>query len=201
MTTFLLVRHGLTDAVDHVLTGTQSGVHLNAAGREQVARLAERLRYVSLVAVASSPLERALETATPIAANHQIDVQTIASLTEFEVGQWAGRTFASLDGTVAWQRFNAERSLTRAPGGELMLDVQRRGISALLELQARHPSGSVAVVSHGDVIRAMLLYALGMPIDFFHRLDVAPASISVLELGDGPPRVRLINGGNIPGEP
>ncbi len=201
MTTFLLVRHGLTDAVDHVLTGTQSGVHLNAAGREQVARLAGRLRYVPLVAVASSPLERALETATPIAANHQIDVETIAALTEFEVGEWAGRTFASLDGTPEWQRFNAVRSLTRAPGGELMLDVQRRGVSTLLDLHARYASGNVVVVSHGDVIRAMLLFALGMPIDFFHRLDVAPASISVLEIGAGPPRVRLINGANIPDEP
>ncbi len=201
MTTFLLIRHGLTDAVDHVLTGTRSGVHLNAVGRAQVARLAERLRYVPLVAVASSPLERALETAAPIAATHQIEIETIDALTEFEVGDWAGRTFASLDETKEWKRFNAVRSQTRPPGGELMLDVQRRGVSALLDLHARYASGTVAVVSHGDVIRAALLYVLGMPIDFVHRLEVAPASVSILELSDGEPRVRLINGDNVPEAP
>jgi broad specificity phosphatase PhoE len=198
VTTFLLIRHGLTDAVDHVLTGTQSGVHLNAAGRAQIARLAERLRHVPLTAVVSSPLERALETAAPIASVHQIDVETVVSLTEFEVGEWAGRTFASLDGTAEWQRFNAVRSATRPPGGELMLDVQRRGVSTLLDLHTRYASGNIAVVSHGDVIRGMLLYVLGIPIDFFYRLDIAPASISVVELGDGQPRVRLINGDTVP---
>jgi probable phosphoglycerate mutase len=198
VTTFLLVRHGLTDAVDHVLTGTQSGVHLNTTGRAQVARLAERLHAVPLVAVVSSPLERALETATPIAATHDISIDTIAALTEFEVGEWAGRTFSSLDATKEWQRFNAIRSQTRAPGGELMLDVQRRGVSALVDLQARYPTGNVVVVSHGDVIRAILLFALGIPIDFFYRLDIAPASISILELSDGAPRVRLINGDSVP---
>jgi len=198
VTRFLLVRHGLTDAVDHILTGTQSGVHLNGAGRTQVARLAERLRSVPMAAVVSSPLERALETAAPIAADHRIDIETIGALTEFDVGEWAGRTFASLDGTREWQQFNMVRSATRAPGGELMLDVQRRAVSTMLDLRARYASGNVVVVSHGDIIRAMLLFVLGIPIDFFYRLDVAPASVSIVELSDSAPRVRLINGDSVP---
>jgi broad specificity phosphatase PhoE len=198
VTRFLLIRHGLTDAVDRMLTGTQSGVHLNGRGRTQVARLAQRLQAVPIVAVGSSPLERALETAAPIAADHKIGVETIDALTEFDVGDWAGRTFASLDGTSEWQRFNALRSGTRPPGGELMLDVQRRGVSTLLDLHARYASGNVVVVSHGDVIRAMLLFVLGVPIDFFYRVDVAPASVSIVDLSDSAPRVRLINGDSVP---
>ena len=80
-----------------------------------------------------------------------------------------------------------------------MLDVQRRAVGALLDLQRRHPHGIVAVVSHGDVIRAILLFVLGMPIDFYWRLDVQPARISVVELSEGVPRVLLVNGDNASG--
>jgi len=77
-----------------------------------------------------------------------------------------------------------------------MLDVQHRSVSALLDLRTRHPEGIVAIVSHGDVIRAMLLFALGMPIDFYHRLEVLPARISIIEVSAEPPRVLQVNGDN-----
>jgi probable phosphoglycerate mutase len=198
VTRFLLIRHGLTDAVGRTLTGTRAGVHLNDVGRVQVARLAERLRDVPLAALVSSPLERAMETAAAIAAGRGLAIETTDAFIEFEVGDWSGRTFESLDQTAEWQRFNAMRSQTRPPGGELMLDVQRRAIAALLHLHTRYPNGIVGVVSHGDVIRAMLLYVLGVPIDLFSRLEVSPSSVSIVELSDGPPRVWLVNGDSVP---
>lgn len=196
----LLIRHGLTDAVGHHLAGTAPGVHLNAAGREQVERLGARLAPLPLDAVVSSPLERARETAAPIAAAHRLDVEIAPALAEFEVAEWTGRTFASLDTDEAWQAFNRVRSIARPPGGESMLDVQQRAVGVLFDLQRQHPSGTVAVVSHGDVIRAVLLFALGMPLDFYDRLDVAPASVSIVELTTAAPRVRLMNGGTLPGD-
>ena len=196
-TTFLLIRHGLTDAVGSVLTGTAPGVHLNAAGRAQVERLTDQLQNVQLAAVISSPLERALETAAPIAATHGLDVQRLAMLAEFDVGAWTGATLRDLDTTDGWRRFNRLRSITRASDGELMLDVQRRAVGALLELHAQYRSGIVAAVSHGDVIRAALLFFLGMPIDFVHRLEVSPGRVSVVDLGDGEPAVRQVNGGTV----
>ena len=201
MTRFLLIRHGLTDTVGHTLSGTRAGVHLNEVGRVQVARLAERLRGVPLAALVSSPLERAVETASAIAAGRGLAVETVGAFTEFEVGDWSGRTFESLDPMDDWRRFNAMRSQTRPPRGELMLEVQRRGVAALLHLQARYPDGNVGVVSHGDVIRAMLLYLLGAPIDFFLRLEISPARVSIVEISDGPPRVTLVNGDSVPAAP
>jgi broad specificity phosphatase PhoE len=193
---FLLIRHGLTDAVDHYVAGVAPGTHLNQIGRTQVTQLVERLHHVPLTAIVSSPLERTRETADPIGRDHGLAVETNPAFLEYDVGDWTGTAFPDLDANEAWQRFNAVRSVTRPPRGELMLEVQRRSVSALLDLHRRYPDGIVAIVSHGDVIRAMLLFALGMPIDFYHRLEILPARISIVELSAEPPRVLQMNGDN-----
>jgi probable phosphoglycerate mutase len=199
MTRVLLIRHGLTDAVGHHLAGIAPGTHLNDVGRLQVAQLVERLREVPLTAVASSPLERTRETAQPIANDHGLTVEIVPELLEYDVGDWTGATFSALQSNEMWLRFNRVRSLTRPERGESMIDVQHRAVSALLDLRRRHASGQVAVVSHGDVIRAMLLYVLGMPIDFYDRLEVSPARISLIELRDDLARVLLVNGDAVSG--
>jgi broad specificity phosphatase PhoE len=196
MATFLLIRHGLTDAVDHYVAGIAPGTHLNEIGRMQAAQLAERLHDIPLTAVVSSPLERTQQTADPIGRDHGLAVETVPAFLEYDVGDWTGTAFPDLDANKTWQRFNTVRSVTRPPRGELMLEVQQRSVRALIDLHAQYPDGIVAVVSHGDVIRAMLLFALGMPIDFYHRLEILPARISIVELSAGPPRVLQVNGDN-----
>jgi probable phosphomutase (TIGR03848 family) len=193
-TTFLLIRHGLTDAVDHRLAGIAPGIHLNDIGRAQVTRLVEQLHGVPLTAIVSSPLERTQETADAIARDHGLRVETDAAFLEYDVGAWTGLPFTALDTNPAWHRFTVARSVTRPERGELMIEVQRRAVTALLDLDARCRPGIVAVVSHGDVIRAMLLFALGMPIDFYHRLEILPARISIVEFTDDLPRVLQVNG-------
>ena len=194
MTTILLIRHGQTDAIDRYIAGTAAGTPRNAAGCLEAARLAERLRDVPLGAVISSPLTRTRQTAEPIAASHRLEIQLAADLGEFEFGDWTGRSFHELDADPQWHRFNRVRSVMRAPGGELMLDVQRRAVSALLDIGATYSDGRVAVVSHGDVIRAALMYFLGIPLDLVHRLEVAPASVSILTLDGNGPVVHRVNG-------
>jgi probable phosphoglycerate mutase len=198
MTRFLLVRHGMTDAVDAYLAGTAPGVHLNAAGRAQVEELAWRLNQVPIAAIASSPLERAVETAKPIARDHGLDVQLLPALNEVEIGEWTGKRLEELGGDPRWLEYNTSRSTTGPPGGELMIDVQHRAVTALVELSRRYLSGTVAVISHGDVLRAILLFALGMPIDSWYRLEVAPARVSVVILNEGMPRVLQVNGDSVP---
>src|ERR671936_2618480 len=117
MTTFLLIRHGLTDAVDHRPAGIAPGTHLNEVGRAQVARLVEQLRHVQLTAVVSSPLERTRETADPIGRDHRLEVQAIPAFLEYDVGAWTGMPFVDLDANDAWHRFNAVRSITRPERG------------------------------------------------------------------------------------
>ena len=97
-----------------------------------------------------------------------------------------------------WQRFDTFRSMTPAPGGESMLDVQARAVRAVIELNRQYPSGTVAVVFHGDVIRSVLLHCLGMPIDFLHRIEVSPARISVVDLAPHEVRVLQMNGDTVP---
>jgi probable phosphoglycerate mutase len=147
VTRLLLIRHGDTDALGRYIAGTAPGTPLNDAGRAQVAALVARLHDVPLTAVVSSPLERTRQTADPIARDHGLDLEIDPALTELDFGSWTGATFASLASDAAWSRFNALRSLTRAPCGELMLDVQRRAVSAVLDIRDRHSEGTVAVVS------------------------------------------------------
>lgn len=194
MTRFLLIRHAQHDAIGRYLAGQASGLHLNHEGRAQVRELVAALHDVPLAAIVSSPLERTRETADPIAHDHGLELTLLDDVIEFGVGAWTGTAFAALDGSDQWRRFNEVRSLTRPPGGELMLEVQARAVAALLRLHEQFPAKTVAVVFHGDVIRAVLLYVLGMPIDFLNRLEVSPGRISIMDLGPGGVRVLQVNG-------
>jgi probable phosphomutase (TIGR03848 family) len=196
MTTFLLIRHGDTEAIGRYIAGTAEGTPLNRTGRLQAERLAETLRGVPLAAVVCSPLTRTRETAEPIARAHGLDIEVVAGFGEFEFGAWTGRRFHELDSDPLWRQFNAVRSLTRAPRGELMLDVQQRVVAALLDIAAARPDAHVVVVSHGDLIRAALMYFLGMPLDHVHRLEVSAASISIVTIDGNGPVVRQVNGDN-----
>jgi broad specificity phosphatase PhoE len=194
VTTFYLIRHGHTSAIDHYLAGRAPGTPLTDEGRAQVARLVERMHAVPLTAVVASPLERTQQTAQPLATDHGLEVTTIEDVIEVESGEWTGATFRALEGNDLWRRYNSARAITRPAGGELMLEVQLRAVKAVVELAQRHRSGHVAVISHGDVIRALLLYFLGMPIDFVHRIEISPARVSVVALSDEGARVLLMNG-------
>lgn len=198
MTTFLLIRHGLTDAVGHVMTGHEPGVHLNATGRDQAASLPRRLGVVPLHAIYASPLERTRETAQPVADARGLSVQIERRFIEVDFGNWTNRRFDDIADDPAWRFYNAYRGATRPPSGEGLLDVQQRTVNALLDLQEKHPDQVVAVFSHADTLRAILLYFLAIPVDFVQRLEISPACISVLQLGGGAPRVLQINGDTAP---
>jgi probable phosphoglycerate mutase len=193
MTTFYLLRHGLNDWVNRKLAGWLPGVHLNERGREQAARLAERLSRTPLEAVISSPLDRAQETAAPLAARAGVQVEISEAVGEIRPGDWTGRTLEELNADEHWKRFNVFRGGTRAPSGELMLETQVRMVNAILRLRDRHPDGGVAIVSHGDPLRAAVGYFVGAPIDMFLRLEISPASISVVQIDDWGARVMCVN--------
>lgn len=194
MTRILLIRHGSTDLLGRVLYGRMPGVHLNEEGRRQARAVGQALkaRY-TIDAVISSPLERATETAQLIADPQGLEVATDDGLNELECGAWVGKPFSELTHCKEWRQFNRCRSLTRAPGGESLMEVQARAWKSLETIQARHPDGTVAATTHGDVIRSLLLLLLGMPLDHVLRLEAAPASVSEIVLGGGEPLVRSIN--------
>jgi broad specificity phosphatase PhoE len=182
MTQLLLLRHGTTAAVGQRLVGRLPGIELSARGATETRALGARLARQPITAVYSSPLERAVATACAVAEPHGVPVQSRPDLTDVDFGEWTGLGFGELDTIAAWQAFNSRRSLTRPPGGEHVLEVQLRMVRELQRIVLGHPAGTVAVVSHADPLRAAIAYHLGMPLDFILRLEIAPASLSVLSL-------------------
>lgn len=199
MTTLYLIRHAASDSVGRYIAGRTSGVHLNDVGRTQAERLAERFAGLTLNAIYSSPLERARETAEPLARRTGAPLELREELLELDFGEWTGMSFTDLAADDRWRRFNTIRSRTRIPGGELMSEAQTRGVSMAESIRELLPDGRVAIVTHGDVLRGIIAHYLGIPVDLMQRFEVAPASMSVLQLGpehvllerlnlvDGPP--------------
>ena len=193
MTRFFLIRHATTDMVGQRFAGRLPGVPLNAEGRAQAQQLAARLAQVPLAAVYSSPLERAWHTAEPIARAHQQVPVVCDDFLEMDFGDWTNRTFAELASDRQFALFNSFRSSTRIPGGELMREAQARMLAGLDQLRARHPQATVAVVSHSDLLKSALAYYAGIPLDLFQRLEIGPASVSIVEVYAETARLVLLN--------
>jgi probable phosphoglycerate mutase len=193
VTRVLLVRHATNDSVGRWLAGWTPGVRLNDEGRAQAERLAARLAREPLRAVYASPLERAQDTARPIAVAHGLPVVACQELGELRLGEWTGKTFAELEGDERWRRFNAYRAGTRAPGGEHMLEVQARVVGWLEAARERHPAEAIAAVSHADVIKAALFHYGGVSLEHVHRWEISPASVTTLDLDAWGARLVSVN--------
>jgi len=193
MTTLVLIRHGHTDTAGRRLTGWTSGVHLNARGREEAERLVERLDGIRLDAIVSSPLERCRETAAPLAKMRRVAVRIRRAWIETGYGEWTGRSISQLRRTRLWRTVMQAPSNARFPGGESLLEVQARAVDAALDLAREHPRGTVAVVSHADVIRLLLAHVAGAHPDHLHRWWVDTGSISAVSFSDEAPRLLTVN--------
>ncbi len=194
MPTLLLVRHGRTQAnATGVLAGWTPGIGLDDVGREQARRLGARVAPIPLVAVVASPLQRCQETAGALLAAdgpHSAGrpaLQTDDRLGECRYGDWTGRPMKELVKEPLWRVVQAHPSAVTFPGteGEPMSTMAARAVLAVREhdatVAAAHGEDAVwAVVSHGDVIKAVLADALGMHLDAFQRIVVDPASVSVI---------------------
>jgi probable phosphoglycerate mutase len=193
MTTCLLIRHAAHILGGEIIAGRSPHAFLSPLGKEQVSALVDRLAHVPIRAVYSSPVTRAVETATPLAQRLALPLQTSDALREVEFGQWEGRRMDELRPQPRWRQWNSFRSGTRIPGGELMAQTQLRIVDEILRLAPVHPDQCIALVSHGDVIKAVLAYFLGIPLDLFTRIEISLASVSALSIGDYGPWITCIN--------
>lgn len=194
MTVFLLVRHAAHDNLGSFLAGRKAGVRLGEAGRQQAAQLAEKLRREAISIVHTSPQERTRETAEIICATLELPVPEIAdALDEIDFGTWSGRSFDDLNHETDFRRWNEIRSLCRTPSGESMLDVQSRVLRHMEGIAADLREGTVALVSHADVIKAAVSHYLGLSIDAWPRFEIAPASITTLVLSDWGAKLMRMN--------
>jgi probable phosphomutase (TIGR03848 family) len=191
MRLLLLLRHAVTEHTGARLSGWMPGLHLTEAGREQAEALARRLEAVPLDAVYASPLERCQETAAAVAGARGLKVETLEDVGEVRYGDWTGRAIKELGKEPLWKVVQATPSAARFPEGESLFEMQARAVLAVEGLREAHPSQTVAVCSHADVIKALVCHYLGMHLDLVQRVAVGPASVTAIAFGPVPSLVRL----------
>jgi probable phosphoglycerate mutase len=191
----LLVRHGRTPTTGSVLPGRAAGLHLSDAGRTQAEAVAERIAALAArpVAVYASPLERAVETAKPIATQLGLRVRVDRGLLECDFGSWTGQKLGTLRRRREWKTVVSMPSAFRFPGGESFPEMQARITATVDRLCERHGGASFVAVSHADPIKAVVADTAGVPLDLFQRLVVSPCSVTALVRGGAARNVLCVN--------
>ena len=196
----VLIRHAHSEAnAAGVLSGRRPNVHLSKEGVAQSIDLARRLGEFVPHEIRISPMERCLETIQPWLTQRNtlkgskpkpiID----QGLTEVDYGDWSGKKLSTLSRKKLWTTVQNNPSQMYFPQGEGILHMQTRALHSLHSNIDPKANGVLVIVSHGDVIKAILASALGMHLDEFQRIIIDPASVSVVDFSEGKPRVLLIN--------
>lgn len=190
-----LVRHAVNDYVKTGrLAGWTPGVHLNAEGKAQAAALGERLAQTRIDVLYSSPLERCQETAQAILDHHpDLSLNLMEEIGEVRYGLWQGAEINKLATRKMWRAVQINPTRATFPGGETMREAQMRFVNALETLAERHPRSRIVVCSHADLIKMAVAHYIGVHLDLFQRIEISPASLTVLRLNFGRPMVVQVN--------
>jgi probable phosphoglycerate mutase len=172
------------------LAGRMPQVHLNQKGRTQAEKLAQRLQHLPIRSIYSSPLERAVETAQPLASTLGLPVKIAPGLLEVDYGGWQGRSYKQLRRLKLWKTVQDSPADVRFPQGETLEEVQKR---VLDEIECILTEEVVACFTHGDVVRLAMDHYLGMTINSFQRLVIHPASVSAVHITPERPYVLCVN--------
>jgi probable phosphomutase (TIGR03848 family) len=194
MTAVLLIRHGDNDQVGKKLAGRTPGVHLNEKGRQQAQALVGMLADLPLQAIYSSPMERALETAAPLAAARGLEVQPRPAILEVDYGRWQGKSFKQLKRYNLWKTVMSAPAEVRFPDGETLAEVQTRACAEIAALASQYgDTDVVACFSHGDVIRLLLAKYMKIQLNDYQRLMIQTGSISMLYLSGEHAMIAHVN--------
>jgi probable phosphoglycerate mutase len=169
-------------------------VHLSKSGQEQAERLAERLGKLTISQVQVSPMDRCLETLKPWLAKYgkNVTVITEPNLVEVDYGKWSGKKLATLSRAKLWRKVQGQPSAVTFPEGESLAQMQVRAMKSVHDFFESDLELTI-MVSHGDVIKAIVASSLGMHLDDFQRIVIDPASITILESSGGAIRLTRLN--------
>jgi probable phosphomutase (TIGR03848 family) len=194
MSTLLLIRHGENDyLVKNKLPGHLPGVHLNERGCEQALELAQTLSRLPIKAIYSSPLERAIETAEPLAQSLGLEIQLRPDLTDIDVGEWEGRSWKVLGRTGLWKMIQQTPSRFQFPGGETFVKAQERVVHVLDAIANLHADEMIAVIFHADPIKLAVAHYVGLSLDKFQRLSAHTGSVTILKMDGDSSKVLALN--------
>ena len=189
-----MVRHGKTPSTGKLLPGRAKGLHLSDTGIQEALVVAERLSNIKKVAaIYASPLERARETAAPIAKALKQKVIINKGLLECDFGDWTGEELAKLMKLPEWSNVQRAPSTFRFPKGESFTEMQTRMVSTLDDLRKKHSGGVVICVSHADPIKAAVAHAMGTHIDLFQRIVISTCSVTAVSYSSFGPVVLTVN--------
>jgi probable phosphoglycerate mutase len=195
MPTLLLIRHGENDYLaKNRLPGHTPGIHLNKRGNEQAAILDQSLSKLPIKAIYCSPLERAVETAQPLAKSLGMEIQIRPDLTDGDVGEWTGRYWKVLRRTNLWKIIQQKPSEFQFPGGESFVQIQVRVVTTLKAIVDVHKKEElIAVFFHADPIKLAVANYLGLPMDNFQRLTINAGSITILHVHESGCQLQAMN--------
>ena len=179
--------------MDGVLLGRSIDGPLDERGEGQARFVAKRLQGVPSLVIESSPRRRARHTAGIIAALRDTTVRIVPQMDDVDYGCWAGRTFEALAADPQWCRWNQYRAVSRTPAGESIRDVQERALAHFRKLEQVFDRETIAIVTHAEVIRSVVLLALQAPIGDYYRFEIAPASLTTLSFVDAQLRLDSVN--------
>jgi probable phosphoglycerate mutase len=174
VTTFYLVRHGTNDLIGKAIAGRMAGVHLNSTGREQAKRIADRLEHEGIQRIV-------------------VSVEISEAVIEINFGDFNGKTLKELEPLPEWKKWNSNRTLLHLPNGENIGEVQARMVKEVLRLRRESTGQKIAVFSHGDPLRSIVCYFLGVSLDIMSRVEINPGSLSIVTLFENDVRVNLLN--------
>jgi probable phosphomutase (TIGR03848 family) len=187
MPILLLIRHGENEYVKtNKMAGQLPGVHLNERGQKQAQALGEALKNAPIKAIYASPLERAMETAAPIASAQKLQIIQEPDLMDADIGKWQGKSWKVLGRTKVWKIVQNAPSRFRFPEGESFPEIQTRISSALERIIKKHNKSQdiIAVVFHADPIKLAVAHFLGLPLDHFQRLGCDTGSLTAIYASD-----------------
>ena len=195
MPKIVLIRHAHSTAnAAGVLSGQLPNVHLSKSGQEQAERLAERLGKLTIAEVQVSPMDRCSETLAPWLAKYGkgVTVNLEPNLIEVDYGNWSGKKLATLSRAKLWRKVQGQPSAVTFPNGESLAQMQVRAMKTVHDFFATDLEMTI-MVSHGDVIKAIVASSMGMHLDDFQRIVIDPASITILESNGGAIRLTRLN--------
>jgi probable phosphomutase (TIGR03848 family) len=196
MARIVLLRHAHSVANEkNLLAGRTPGVSLSKSGREQAVQLVDRLGSMKFDEVAISPLQRCRETIEPWLSAHGASASLVVddAISEVDYGNWSGKSLLSLRRKAQWKVVQDFPSQMVFPEGESLLEMQGRALSGFYRLNSVKGKGARLLVSHGDVIKAIVAHCLGMHLDQFQRLVIEPASLTIIDTDSGTSRLVRFN--------
>jgi len=205
----ILIRHAESEMQGCYLGRTDPP--LSRQGRAQAEALARRLSSERLMAIYSSPLQRAMATARTIAAPHGLEVSEVADLAELDFGAWDGLSYREIErrDPERLARWLGDPAIA-PPGGETLAHMSQRVAAATRAIAAAHPQGTdfgeplglssgrrlsraVAIVSHGGPIRALVCHALGLPLEAHWRIGQDLAGLTRLDWRETEATLSVLN--------